>query len=180
MEAIRRTVVASWQYMAIGTIIKRALATALPPPLYHWLLTRTACRFVPSAQSLPSSVIFPYPFGDSGHYVLVTKRFIRSAFALSEAEAVAIEKDLRSWANQVYLPDGAYLPIIVNYGQHQETPFLHAHAIIENASHRPSRPAGLGPRPWFKDITGAGARHGRRIVHYCPGHDNDAVIDQRP
>ena len=179
MEAITRTVTASWQYMAIGTIIKRALATALPPQLYHWLLTRTACRFVPSAQALPNSVIFPYPFGDSGHYVLVTKRFIRSAFALSEAEAAAIEKDLRAWAHQVCLPDGAYLQIIVNYGQYQETPFLHVHAITENASHRPSRPAGLGSRPWFKGITGARAGHGRRIVHYCPRHDDDAVMDQR-
>lgn len=166
--------------MIMRPILKRALAAALPPPLYHWLLTRTVGRFVPSAQSLPSSVIFPYPFGDRGHHVLVPKRFIRSAFALSEAEAVEIEKDLRAWANQVYLPDGACLQIIVNYGQYQETPFLHVHAIVENASPRPSGPAGLGSRPWFKDITGAGARHGRRIVHYCPGHDNDAVIDQRP
>lgn len=160
--------------------LKRVLATVLPPQGYHWLLTRAARRFLPSVQSLPNSVIFPYPFGDRGHYVLVPKRFVRSAFALSETEAVDVEEDLRAWAHQAYPPGSASLQIIVNYGRYQETPFLHVHAIIANVSHRPSRPTGLGPRPWFKDITDASAGHGRRIVHYRPGHDDDAVIDQHP
>ena len=164
----------------IRVSLRHVLAAVLPPRLYHWLLTRVAYRFAASAQTLRSSVIFPYPFGDRGHYVLVPKRFIRSAFALAEADAVAAEKDLRSWAHQSDLPAGTGLQVIVNYGKYQETPFLHVHVIMEEASYQPAGRAGLGKKAWFVDITDGSPGYGRRIVHYCPGHNGATVTDLHP
>ncbi len=165
--------------LIIRVSLRHVLATVLPPRLYHGLLTRVAYRFAASAQSLQSSVIFPYPFGDREHYVLVPKRFIRSAFALSQIDAVAIERDLRLWVKQADWSSGNCLQMIVNYGKYQETPFLHVHVITEDVLPGSPDRAPLGQRAWFVGITDGRAGHGRRVVYHCPGHDDDTVTDHR-